>query len=444
MSPYIQICRLGLIVSALLCLPALAQDPLEAPRNQFNQHFERIEVETVQARTAAILRYSNALAQVAERYQKEGDLDALLEVLNDIALFERVRAIPMQVRSQSPERVRSVHKAISADFDAAEASRRQSIIKLVENYVNYLETMKRKLTTDGNLEGALAVRAEIDRVKNIDAYTAAQFESAASRPQAPVVTPAVSQRAVEPRGQDPENARSIKFRIGERGFSSPTHGLRFDGAAEMQGRTMVFGGGRIVLADSGENIKQGFSGSNALTIEAIIVPDSLNQKGPARIIGSSLDGYSRNFSLCQEGANLVLRLRTTKNSNNGTSPEVVLGRMSEGQTHHVIVTYRPGTLKFYLDGRAINVKTLDGDFSNWDAYPLVFGNEYKDDRPWKGRLRLASIENVFLSAGEVVKRSLAIRGRPPRSDLKNAGGFNGGRDLKKRLRDRSDRLRLGK
>jgi hypothetical protein len=65
----------------------------------------------------------------------------------------------------------------------------------------------------------------------------------------------------------------------------------------------------------------------------------------------SRDGSSRNFSLAQEGDHLVLRLRTTETDANGTSKQQNLGRIQAGRTYHVLVSYRPGLLACFIDGK---------------------------------------------------------------------------------------------
>ncbi len=74
------------------------------------------------------------------------------------------------------------------------------------------------------------------------------------------------------------------------------------------------------------------------------------QTGPARIISLSKDGYHRNFTLGQEGKDLVFRLRTPITGENGTKPEIIVPNVfKDTKLHHLIVTYNGSELRFYID-----------------------------------------------------------------------------------------------
>jgi hypothetical protein len=121
------------------------------------------------------------------------------------------------------------------------------------------------------------------------------------------------------------------------------------------------------------------------------------QDGPARIISFSRGAHHRNVSLCQEDGQLVLRLRTSDTGLNGTDPQVTLGMLERGQKHRLAVTYRPGDLRFFLDGVRIPVDTITGDFRNWEPCHLVLGNEWEEDRPWRGTLHKFAIYARFMT-----------------------------------------------
>jgi hypothetical protein len=77
----------------------------------------------------------------------------------------------------------------------------------------------------------------------------------------------------------------------------------------------------------------------------------LEQYGPARILSSSDDIYSRNFTLGQSGSALELRLRTPLTGPNGSRPALRVRRcLTTGQTTEVRVTCRGGVIRFRIDG----------------------------------------------------------------------------------------------
>jgi len=84
--------------------------------------------------------------------------------------------------------------------------------------------------------------------------------------------------------------------------------------------------------------------ANQLTVETILTTADLLQSGPARIITFSKGKYHRNFTLDQDGSQLVFRLRTPKTGESGSRPEIKFGKIEMGKTQHVLVTYRDGEL----------------------------------------------------------------------------------------------------
>lgn len=137
--------------------------------------------------------------------------------------------------------------------------------------------------------------------------------------------------------------------------------------------------------------------SNELTIETVLQSKAKKQVGPARIISFSTDSNSRNFTLGQEGENLILRLRTSKTGPNGSPPETTLCPINPDQPFHLLVTYRAGSLICYVNGKEVHrTDKVQGDFSNWSEQHLILGDEYSRERDWDGRLtRIAIFSRAF-------------------------------------------------
>jgi VanZ family protein len=83
------------------------------------------------------------------------------------------------------------------------------------------------------------------------------------------------------------------------------------------------------------------------TVAATVAPCNLTQAGPARIVSRSIDVSSRNFTLGQQGRNLVFRLRTPTTGENGTEPEMV--------AHEVFRDKSPQHLAIIFDGERLNL-----------------------------------------------------------------------------------------
>ena len=171
---------------------------------------------------------------------------------------------------------------------------------------------------------------------------------------------------------------------------------------------MQLAGGAFLARDADGPLLDACKKANQLTIEATVRTDNLRQAGPARIISFSSDTRSRNFTLGQDRDKLILRLRTPRTGSNGSKPQHTLSRLAAGRTYHVIVTYRPGRLICYLDGKAVFSSGDNwGDFSNWQPHHLLFGDEYSGGRDWSGRVEGIAIYSRFMDAKEVKRhRSL--------------------------------------
>lgn len=72
--------------------------------------------------------------------------------------------------------------------------------------------------------------------------------------------------------------------------------------------------------------------------------------GPGRILSYSFDPYRRNFTLGQEGRNLVFRIRTPLTGENGQNPEFIIPDFFlSTDPCHVIVTYQGSRLNIFSD-----------------------------------------------------------------------------------------------
>lgn len=111
-----------------------------------------------------------------------------------------------------------------------------------------------------------------------------------------------------------------------------------------------------------------------LTLNLIVTPASLDQSGPARIVSLSADTSHRNFTLGQEGKNLVLRLRTPVTGNNGSNPQIIVSQVfTDLSSHHLVVTYANSNLRVYVD-EPRNLHTFWLPHSNYKVpyYGLIF------------------------------------------------------------------------
>ena len=134
-----------------------------------------------------------------------------------------------------------------------------------------------------------------------------------------------------------------------------------------------------------------------LEVQLELRPLAAEQTGPARIMTLSLDHHHRDFTIGQEEADLILRLRTPASSLNGTVDDAPVAHIPDVFRSMRWVTIglliEPGQLELSVDGLVAARRSLPADpFENWDpSYRFALGNELTHSRPWLGEIRRAVV-----------------------------------------------------
>jgi len=145
----------------------------------------------------------------------------------------------------------------------------------------------------------------------------------------------------------------------------------------------------------------------SFSVETWVAAARADQTGPARIVSYSADSLHRNFTIGQENAELVVRVRTSGGDANGRTGEMhVPDVFAPGRLRHIVVTYDAARRCAYVDGALRRcAPPIGGTLAGWDlGYPLLIGNEATGDRPWLGRLAQVAIFGRALTAVEVAER----------------------------------------
>jgi hypothetical protein len=202
------------------------------------------------------------------------------------------------------------------------------------------------------------------------------------------------------------------------GTSHNVH-LKAEGGARFgpNGEMHILGGAFIPDGTFNKEIRDACKKSDQIAIEAIVTTSRVPQYGPARIISLSRSPAKRNFTFAQDGDSLALRLQTSNTSRNGM--DFKLASIQSGIPYHVVVTYKPGLLVCYVNGKIASQTSFEkGSFDKWrgSSYFLIFGNEVGGVRPWEGYLDGVAIYSRFIDASEAAKKfelaDARIAGRP--------------------------------
>ena len=198
-----------------------------------------------------------------------------------------------------------------------------------------------------------------------------------------------------------EGGKERVFRVKARGQAK--FGRFFD---------MDLAGGFMETEGVDKDLLEACRKTNRLSIEAFITPANVNQDNLQRIITFSSNADSPNFRLDQHGEELIFSLKTSDKGSARPPATVRLGGLRQGIPNHIFVTYAPGRLRFYLNGRRVVPKTeITGDFRNWTLQHLQFGDEIGGGYDWSGRLENIAIYNRDFTPEDVKFRYRIIVNR---------------------------------
>ncbi len=165
----------------------------------------------------------------------------------------------------------------------------------------------------------------------------------------------------------------------------------------------LHGGYFSVDAESMRTVLHGCRRTSEITVEATVTPAATQGASAGRILTFSTGERDRNFTLGQEDGRLVFRLRTSSTGRNATRPQLDLAPLPAGRASHVVVTYTPGRLAAYVDGRQVlSTDVVRSGFFHWKPRAFLFGNESRGvERSWYGKVEAVAVYNRFMAADEV-------------------------------------------
>jgi glycopeptide antibiotics resistance protein len=107
------------------------------------------------------------------------------------------------------------------------------------------------------------------------------------------------------------------------------------------------------------SLSESISKTSSFTISTTLTSAKKEQTGPARIISLSNDSYLRNFTLGQQGSDLVFRVRTPLTGANASDVRLeVPDVFNDLKPHQIVITYSKSSLIIYVDNIG-NIHTLN-------------------------------------------------------------------------------------
>ncbi|MEM7396353.1 MAG: hypothetical protein AAF492_28795, partial [Verrucomicrobiota bacterium] len=160
----------------LLLLPGMgvANPALEKLRKTFETHHAPYADGLLGPSQAIQDKYRQALESMQKKFSIAGNLSAVLAVKSEIQRAEKTDGqISRDTLVSSPPELAKLQKAYLAGVEKGQIEAGRKLIALVESYDRSLEKLQRNLTQSQDLEAAVAVRAERDRVREDKAYRSA-------------------------------------------------------------------------------------------------------------------------------------------------------------------------------------------------------------------------------------------------------------------------------
>lgn len=175
--------------------------------------------------------------------------------------------------------------------------------------------------------------------------------------------------------------------------------------------------GQIISVSPTNKFYNYITKNSSLTIEICVETKDITQSGLARIFSYSKNKEISNFVIGQAWDKLVIRLRTTKTNQKGTSPHLVINDVFNSKSfQHIVIIYNSNEQRVYInDELKARSNVLQGILSNWDiSCKLILGNETTGDRPWKGKIFYVAVYSNALTEQEIhynyLSRNNAMRG----------------------------------
>lgn len=183
--------RILLIISLLPFLEAFAQEEvvfdLNAISRKYSDTWRVIENRQAERMSALKGEYIAAIEEYEKKAMGKGELDEVLAARAEKDRLLQDRGLTPADREAMLASLLSLLDQYEKKIDRITAESRTQLRSLHERYMKSLDTQERKLTSQGKLDEALAIRAEKERVKDhlpVDASAPASAAAGEAKPAA--------------------------------------------------------------------------------------------------------------------------------------------------------------------------------------------------------------------------------------------------------------------
>jgi len=146
-------------------LGAFAATDLEALKNIYDTEVKKVHEQYRSGRLTLPQEHIKSLRDLEQTFQRSGDLKSLLAVREERTRFMRDPKPESIKVASAPAQLGVLQKKFIVAFTELKKNRDFRLTDLSEKYTRRLEQLQRELTIRGNIEEALAVMKEVERMK---------------------------------------------------------------------------------------------------------------------------------------------------------------------------------------------------------------------------------------------------------------------------------------
>ena len=147
--------------------PTASKDfDLNAVSKKYSDTWRQIESRRAERLSTLKTQYLAALDEIYQKAMAQGDLDGVLAAKSEKDRILTDVELPAADREAMPDTLKKPRSLYDQSFTRVLQEEKDQLRQLHEKYKKTLETQERKLTTQGRVDEALAVRAEKERISD--------------------------------------------------------------------------------------------------------------------------------------------------------------------------------------------------------------------------------------------------------------------------------------
>lgn len=380
---------LSLFLCILTIVPLQSRAETESGFTKLESLFleKKLEIDVVASKKKEDLleRYANALGENQKVFQEAGDLESVMIAREEIKaaaagdLAERGGDKPL------PAALQKFRNVAEEEIASILQSRELELTELRTKYADALESLKVSETKAGRLESAMAIAAEIERVKSL---TNASISARA--------------RTLEDIPEPLRDGLVAWFPLDEEGDLVVTGSSSRELKGALEGTTFLnqgkVGGARSFNGSS-DRIKLGNQIPDSEEITVALWVRSKNTPGAGGLF-SDFTGANANDLMMALIGNNSLAIRADKNKKKLRTSIEFQNTLSE-DWHHIAWVMGSASSTVYLDGKKVERVRVEGSNTGYHGAFLGFANDGNSWTYLHGEIDEFMMWNRALSARDV-------------------------------------------